>query len=94
MSVFGEIVIDVAHGDNKAKLPLLVIDKDGPSLLGRNWLTCFHLDWNVIHKVQESKLSNILDKYKSMFTPGLGMLAGFEAKIHIEQNASPRFCSR
>ena len=65
LSVFGEIVIDVAHGDNKAKLPLLVVDKDGPSLLGRNWLACFHLDWNVIHKVQESKLSNILDKYKT-----------------------------
>ena len=46
----------------------------------------------MIHKVQESKLSNILDKYKSVFTPGLGTLAGFEAKIHIEPNASPRFC--
>ena len=92
LSVCGEMVIDVVHGDNKAKLPLLVVDKNGPSLLGRNWLASFHLDWNVIHKVQESKLSNILDKYKSVFTPGLGTLAGFEAKIHIEPNACPRFC--
>ena len=92
LSVLGEIVINVSHGDNKALLPLLVVDKDGPSLLGRNWLACFHLDWNVIHKVQHSKVSNILDKYKSVFTPGLGTLEGFEAKIHIEPNAFPRFC--
>ena len=92
LSVCGELVIDVAHGDNKAQLPLLVVDKDGPSLLGRNWLACFHLDWNVIHNVQQAEVSNILDKYKSVFTPGLGTLAGFEAKIHIEENAAPRFC--
>ena len=60
LSVLGEIVINVSHGDNKAQLPLLVVDKDGPSLLGRNWLVCFHLDWNVIYKVQHSKVSNIL----------------------------------
>ena len=40
LSVFGELIVDVVHGDNKARLPLLVIDKDGPSLLGRNWLAC------------------------------------------------------
>ena len=27
-----------------------------------------------------------------MFTPGLGTLEGFEAKIYIEPNAFPRFC--
>ena len=75
LSVLGEIVINVSHGDNKAQLPLLVVDKDGPSLFGRNWLACFHLDWNVIHNVQHSKVSNVLDdKYKSVFTPGLGVL--------------------
>ena len=92
LSVCGEIVIDVSHGKNKAQLPLLVVDKDGPSLLGRNWLACFHLDWNAIHNVQESKVSHILDKYKAVFSPGLGTLVGLEAKIHIQPNASPRFC--
>ena len=42
LSLFGELVIDVVHGVNKAKLPLLVVvDKDVPSLLGRNWLACW-----------------------------------------------------
>ena len=85
LSVCGEIVIDVSHRNNKAQLPLLVVDKDGPSLLGRNWLACFHLDWNAIHNVQESKVSHILDKYKAVFSPGLGTLVGLEAKIHIQQ---------
>ena len=92
LSVYGEFMIDVSHGNNKAQLPLLVVDKDGPSLLGRNWLAYFHLDWNAIHNVQESKVSHILDKYKAVFSPGLGALVGLEAKIHIQPNASPRFC--
>ena len=84
LSVLGEFVIGVSHGDNKSQLPLVVLDKDGPSLLGRNWLACFHLDWNVIHNVQHSKVSNILNKYESVFAPGLGTLKGFEATIYIE----------
>ena len=55
------------------------------------WLACFHLDWNIIHNVQHSNISNILDKFKSAFTPGLGTLEGFEAKMHIEPNAFPCF---
>jgi len=66
--------------------------KDGPSLVDRNWLACFHLDWNVIHNVQHSNMSNILNKYKSVFAPGLGTLEGFEATIHIDPNVSPQFC--
>ena len=89
LSVCRELVIDVAHGDNKAQLPLLVVDKVGPSLLGRNWLACFHLDWNVIHNVQQAEVSNILNKYKSVFTPGLDTLAGFRFIQRTAGNPSP-----
>ena len=90
LSVCGGIVIDVSHGNNNAQLPLLVVDKDGPSysLLSRDWLASFHLDWNAIHNVQESKVSHILDKHKAVFSPGLGTIVDLEAKIHFQSNTS------
>ena len=92
LSVLGEIVIDVCHWERKANLPLVVIDKQGPSLLGRNWLSCFKLDWKAIHAVSRSALDRLLDRYQAVFAPGLGTLEGFEATIHINPDATPRFC--
>ena len=30
--------------------------------------------------------------YESVFSPGLGTLKGFEAKIHVDSNVTARFC--
>ena len=92
LSVLGEFEIDVCHGEKKARLPLLVIDKDGPSLLSRNWLTCFQLNWKAIHTIQHMTVNNLLKKYESVFSPGLGTLKGFKAKTHVEPNVTARFC--
>ena len=32
-----------------AVLPLLIVEKEGPSLLGRNWLNTLRLDWSQAH---------------------------------------------
>ena len=92
LAVLGEFEIDICHREKKAQLPLLVIDRDGPSLLGRNWLACFQLDWKAIHTIQHMTLNNLLKKYESVFSPGLGTLKGFEAKIHVDPNVTARFC--
>ena len=92
LSVLGEIVVDVCHGKKSANLPLLVIDKSGPSLLGRNWLSCFELDWKAIYTMNDSALGRLLDRYQAVFAPGLGTLRGFNATIHIDPDATPRFC--
>ena len=89
LSVLG---VDVCHGKKSANLPLLVIDKSGSSLLGRNWLSCFKLDWKAIHTMNDSALDRLLDRYQAVFAPGLGTLQGFSATIHIDPDATPRFC--
>lgn len=43
--------IDAKYQDQKANLPLLVVMEDGPSLLGRDWLKHFKLDWSQLHHV-------------------------------------------
>ena len=70
---------------------LLVIKGNGPNLLGRNWLPYIWIDWKSIHVVSNDKLQNILAKHQNVFGEGLGHLRGYHAKIHVEQEAVPKF---
>ena len=90
--VVGSIDIDVKYKEQTAKLPLLVVRGDGPSLFGRNWLNCIRLNWHEIHHLQDSRLSSLLEKYKLVFSEGLGTLRGFEATISVDASARPRYC--
>ena len=46
MSVIGKWRVNVQYQDGKPQqLNLVVIKGNGPTLLGRNWLQCIHLDW-------------------------------------------------
>ena len=78
-------------GRTPDKLPLLIVQGSGPTLLGRNWLTYIKLDWNEIHQVQCDSLRSLLAKYPSIFQEGSGKHVGFTAKIHVNPNAQPRF---
>ena len=44
------VVVDltITHHAQTARLPLVVVTGDGPSLLGRNWLQLIKLDWGFI----------------------------------------------
>ena len=76
----------------KARLPLVVVVGEGPSLFGRDWLQVIRLDWKAIGQVERCQLSDILSHYKNVFQPGLGTLEGYEAKIVVDPEAQPRFC--
>ena len=51
IDVLGEAVVTVVYGEQEAKLPILVVPGNGPSLLGRNWLKLICLNWPEIKKV-------------------------------------------
>ena len=91
LPVLGKSTVLVRHGGAEAKLPLIVVEGNGPSLLGRNWLEQLRLDWQAVHKLYESALDQVLQKHQEVFNPGLGTLQGYEAKIHMDANAQPRF---
>ena len=42
MSIKGFLTVDVQYKDQKAKLQLVVATGQGPSLLGRDWLSKVH----------------------------------------------------
>ena len=81
----------VYKGQTVINMPLLIVQGLGPGLFGRNWLKEIILDWNEIHHVYSDSLPVVLEKYPSVFQEGLGMLKGFQAKIHVNPHAKPHF---
>ena len=73
-------------------LPLLVIDGEGPSLLGHNWLKHIKLNWKSIHVMKGDDLQSTLERHRDVFRDGLRKLQGYQAKIIIEPQATPKFC--
>ena len=90
--VRGSVLVEVEHNGQNQTLPLIVTEGDGPSLIGRNWLSTLRLDWQVILAVEQNlSLKQVLDKHCDIFKEGLGKLRDVEAKIYVEQNERPRF---
>ncbi len=45
LKVVGEVTVVVLYGDQRVSLQLVVVDGDGVSLFGQNWLRHIHLEW-------------------------------------------------
>ena len=93
ITAVGEVDVAVSYKSQQASLPLIVVAGSGPSLLGRNWLSSIRLDWKSIGVIAgHSPLTTLLEKYSEVFKKSLGKLIGHEAKLYVDQDASPRFC--
>ena len=84
--------VDVTYKNQSARLPLVIVQGEDPTLFGRNWLTKILLDWKEINWVRNGSLQAVLEKYEAVFQEGLGTLQGFEAKLMVDSNTTPRFC--
>ena len=49
IKTLGSIDVTVVYNNQTVDLPLLVIEGEGPSLFGRNWLKFIRLDWKSIN---------------------------------------------
>ena len=92
IEVLGSVDVNVTYKEQSAYVPLLVVKHKGPSLLGRDWLQKFKLDWREIHSIQFSPLQALLDKYHTVFQETLGTLQNFKAHIYVDPNAKPKYC--
>ena len=94
MPVVGEATVDALYADQPSKtLPLVVVNGQGPSLLGRNWLQHFVLEWQKIKLVRQDNdaLRQLLAEYEEVFSDELGTLAPMKAKLSVSPSATPRF---
>ena len=78
MPVLGELTVDITYQQNHFTLPLIVVEGNGPSLFGRNWLQHICLDWKSlgVATVQEvpSPIEFLLRKYEDVFQEGLATM--------------------
>ena len=81
-------------------LPLIVVEGQGPSLFGRNWLEKVNLDWREIAKVNSvttakktmgEQLDGLIQQYKDVITDKLGHCRKVKAKLYMKENAIPKF---
>ena len=94
IEVLGTISVTVCYKQQTKQLSLLVVPTDGPALFGRDWLQAIVLDWkqlNRVHNIRSRALQDILNQYSELFKDGMGTLQGTTVKIHIQQDARPRF---
>ena len=92
LAVLGKKMVTVTHNSRSVKLPLVIVKEDGPSLFGYGWLKEIQLDWKTVFQIGKPKLHEVLRQYEEVFKPELGTLQGYEAKIYVEQQATPRYC--
>ena len=95
MKVEVEIITQVKYGSQSKELGLIVVQLDGPSLFGRNWLDHFQLDWKTIGLAMlnggQAKVDVLLKRYKEVFTPGLGTMKHFQSKLQVQPESIPVF---
>lgn len=85
IKVIGAVDIDVQYQTQKAQLNLVIVDSDGPTLVGCDWLRHFRLDWVQLHKVdstRSTKLDEMLARHSGLFKLGLSKI-GVTAKLYL-----------
>ena len=61
IKVMGNLEVDVKLNGQEERLNLLVVEGNGPSLLGRDWLRKIELNWSQLHQIRtSSELTRIL----------------------------------
>ena len=88
LTVLGQAFVQVEYERQKFRLPLIVVDGQGPPLFGRNWLKKIQLNWMSIKQVS-TRLEQILKKYNDVFQNELGTL--IQTKLVVSENATPKF---
>ncbi|XP_014675469.1 PREDICTED: uncharacterized protein K02A2.6-like [Priapulus caudatus] len=95
LKVLGQMMVKVEYQKTECTLPLVVVDSEGPLLLGRNWLAHIKLNWAQIFMVQgtcESKsVEEVVKQHAKLFESELGTVKGFKADIKLREGAQPIF---
>ncbi len=108
MDIAGEVTVNIStsNGGNR-NLVLLIINEDGPSLCGRDWINALEIPINkVIESINsidsnyansvnsniQAKLNSIFSKFPKVFESGLGKFKEYKVAIDVKEDAQPKFC--
>ena len=90
--VVGETSVDVCYNKQVKTLKLYVVDREGPSLFGSDWL---RLDWKTTGlttaEVNESCVNPVLERYSDVFSTELETIKDIKAKLEVKPDTIPLF---
>ena len=66
LNVIGKVDIEVSYEGQNARVPLHVLEGNGPSLMGRNWLHRIKLNWGSINKMSSKLDVSVIRTQKSI----------------------------
>lgn len=90
----GQCEVQVAGDDIQGPgkiLPVIVVEGDGPNLIGRDWLSEIQLNWQNIFFMRQKFSETVLEGFEEVFDGKLGTYKGDKAKIHVKENATPKY---
>ena len=96
----GEMKCIVKFKGQEEELTLQVVETPGPAWFGRDWLSKIQLDWGEIKAlklsqtpegIMQHKVDQLLRKYESVFSEGVGTLKGYKADLKVEEGCQPSF---
>ena len=67
-----------------------MVEGNGTSLLGRNWLSTVKLNWGLVKQVS-SDLDQVINKHSSLFDNSMVCLKGTQAKLNLKEGTTPKF---
>ena len=74
------------------RLPLTVVEANGPMLLGRNWSGEIKLNWhNIFAMTLSPAMGKLLEKYSELFKDDLGCARDVELNIPVDPAVKPIF---
>ena len=94
IAVKGTINVHVIYLEQESRLNLLVVAGTGPSLMGRDWISRFRLDWETLNTVRaspDSRIQEVLDRHSDIFKEELGHIKGAPVTLHTDPSQQPRF---
>ena len=73
---------------------MLVVEGDGPNLLGRKWLEKLQINRKSIYHTGSGTeyVDQLCSEFSDVFQSGLDTLKGFKASIYVNKEAIPVFC--
>ena len=99
IEVCGEVRVRVRLGDQEKHCRLVVVAGKGPSLLGRDWLQTFRIQWHQINALvtwhttgYAEKVEVLVKSFPEVFNDNLGEIHPFKARLVLKEGAQPVFC--
>ena len=94
ITVMGAIEVPVKYGDQAADLQLMIVEGEGPTLMGRDWLCHLCLDWAQLSNItpdHRSELNQLLHAHSGLFSSDVGQIKGTTAHLYLKPGTKLQF---